>query len=347
LLTTAVSYREAMRNLTRRTIAALAGLVVAFGPAALATRGATGPANDSYTMNEGGTLVVDGPGLLSNDHADSGDACVVGVDAEGLMGWLGDQGNTGWKSDGSFTFTPYDFWNGETTFVYGMRTLDDGGQCIGKADGQATVTITVRPVNEPPTAVVAGSCAGGVTVDEDSGPYNDPSHCVENHGWGGSLDENTQLVDEWVVTNDAHELFTEQPAIDVVEITYGALHFEPAPGAHGSATVTVRSRDTGGTANGGKDLSAPITFKIIINAIDAPTNAPPAAVTASPVPVATGESSAAVATGAPTGTATDPPAELPAGSSGSGPLLAVGLLLVALAVTAGFLAPRILRRRRT
>ncbi|HJP89151.1 MAG TPA: Ig-like domain-containing protein [Candidatus Limnocylindrales bacterium] len=340
-----------MTTLTRRLTIVAAALLITLGPATLSTRAATGPENDSYVMNEGGTLVIDAPGLLANDQADSGTACVVGVDGEDLMGWLGEKGNTGWKTDGSFTFTPYEAWNGETTFVYGMRTLDDGGQCIGAADGQATVTITVRPVNEPPTAVIAGSCDGGVTVDQDSGPYNDPSHCAEVHNWGASLDENTQLVDEWIVSNDAPELFSEQPALDVVEITYGALHFEPAPGAHGSATVTVRARDTGGTANGGKDLSAPITFKIMIKA-SGTTSADPASTDASApggveTPAST-DTSGGSATEAPTATPTQGPDEQPAGGpTGTAPWTLLLLVFVVLGVGAGIVVPRVLRRTRS
>src|SRR6185436_18145082 len=41
--------------------------------------------------------------------------------------------------------------------------------------------------------------------------------------------------------------------------------------ANGTATVTLRARDNGGTANGGHDLSAPQTFQIVIQ----PVNDPP------------------------------------------------------------------------
>ena len=332
-----------MTNLTRRTITVLMGLLLALGPATLAVRGATGPENDAYVMNEDTTLVIDAPGVLENDHADSGEVCVTGIDAEGAMGWLHDQGNTGWKSDGSFEFTPYDGWNGTTSFIYGMHTLDAGGQCIGEADGQATVTITVRPVNDPPTGVVAATCDRTVTVDQDSGPFNDPDHCAEAHNWG-PIDENTQIVDEWVVSNDAPELFTEQPALDVVEITYGALHFEPAPGAHGTATVTVKVRDTGGTANGGDDLSAPVTFKITIRALGSETGEPPAEV--SPSPDAATEAPSAAASDAPSAASTDSPDGSPTGApTGTAPWTVLFVGIVVLALIAGLTVPRLLRRK--
>ena len=337
-----------MTALARRsiTLALGAGLLVA--AAVPGVRAATWPEHDAYAVTEDRTLVVEAPGLLMNDTPDGGAPCVVGIDAGGLMGWIGehgDNGHTGWKTDGSFTFTPYDEWNGTTTFVYGMRTLVDG-QCIGAAEGQATVTITVQPVNDPPTAV-AGSCDGGITVDQDSGPYDDPSHCVENHAWG-PIDENTQLVDEWVVTNDKPELFVDQPAIDVTQTTFGGLHFEPAPGAHGTATVTVRSRDTGGTANGGKDLSAPITFRIVVQALATPTQ-PLVEPTTSLEPIVSPGASAAPPTdrsSSPSAPATDSPVGEPTGRpTGTAPWTMLVLLSVVSAIAAGIVLSRYLRRR--
>ncbi len=45
----------------------------------------------------------------------------------------------------------------------------------------------------------------------------------------------------------------------------GTLTFTPATGATGSATVTVRIHDNGGTAGGGVDTSAPQTFTITVS----------------------------------------------------------------------------------
>ena len=314
---------------------------LALGPLATGVFAATTATPDSYEMNENGTLVVDAPGVLANDEGDGGAAiCVVGYDYPSTEGTV-----ETWGTDGSFTFTPWKHWTGETSFVYGMKVGD--GQCIGQADAQAIVTVTVRPVNDPPTAVVAGSCEDGVTVAEDSGPYDDPSHCVENHNWGQSLDELTQRVEEWVVTNDNHELFSEQPNIDVVEITFGALHFAPAPDAHGTATVTVRSRDDGGTARGGDDLSPPITFKIRITSRADATPVPP---TEEPLPTVEASPSAEPASAEPSATPEETPTDVsgsPTGFAGGSPMLiAIVLLVGILSISAGILAPRLIRRSR-
>ena len=58
-----------------------------------------------------------------------------------------------------------------------------------------------------------------------------------------------------------------QPAV----ATNGTLTYTSAPNANGSATVTVRAHDDGGTANGGQDTSGPQTFTITITPVnDAP-----------------------------------------------------------------------------
>jgi hypothetical protein len=331
-------------------IATLAAL--ALGPSAGVVRGATVANPDAYTMNENGTLTVAAPGVLANDEGDAGAGiCVVGYDYENLEGTV-----TDWRTDGSFTFEPWAHWTGTTKFTYGMRVGD--GQCIGAADAQAIVEVTVLPVNEPPTAVIqGGTCDDGVRVRQDSGRFADPAHCVENHNWGDSLDEVTQLVAEWVVTNDNPDLFSEQPNVEIFDTTYGKLYFTPARGAAGQAEVAVRSRDNGGTERGGDDLSAPVRFTITITATPAATVSPtvepgvsiePTAGTPTIAPTSAipsdGSSVAPTPTGEPSA-APDP--GTPAGDASNAPMLvALALVLGIIAVGAGLLAPRLMRRSR-
>jgi hypothetical protein len=65
---------------------------------------------------------------------------------------------------------------------------------------------------------------------------------------------------DFVVSTDNPSLFADAPTI----APDGALIYTPAPGAIGSATVTVRLHDSGGTVSGGEDTSAPQTFTIYI-----------------------------------------------------------------------------------
>ena len=348
-----------MHGIVRRLVLAASTVALALGPAAGVARAATVANPDSYTMNEDGTLTVPAPGVLANDEGDAGAGiCVVGYNYEDLSGTV-----TDWRTDGSFTFEPWSDWTGTTSFTYGMRVGD--GQCIGAADDQSIVTVTVLPINEPPTAVIqGGTCDDGVTVMQDSGPFEDPAHCVETHNWGQSLDEVTQRVEEWVVTNDNPDLFSEEPRVEIYEITYGRLYFEPAPGASGKAEVTVRSRDDGGTARGGDDLSEPVRFTITVKAKATP---PPAQPTEAPaVESSAGSSTDPLASGAPTasaaasGSPSDVPTAgpsadasaavepgAPAGAEGGSAMLLVALgLVVIVIVAARVFGPRLARRGR-
>jgi Bacterial Ig domain len=204
------------------------------------------------------------------------------------------------------------------------------------------VKLTVRPVNDPPTAVVAGSCTDGVTVVEDSGPYQDPSHCVENHNWG-PVDEVTQYLSEWVVATDHPELFAAGPSISVAEHAFGELHFSPAKGAHGVASVSVRARDNGGTAHGGNDLSPVVSFDLTIK----PTPEPTAEPTIAPDPSvdSTAPAEATLLPSETIGPTTGPDESPTSGAAGNGPVLLIGLLVAVLLVI-GIAAPRVLRKTR-
>ena len=346
-----------MDRIRHRLLASGAATLLALAPAAAGlVLAETAVNHDVFVMSEDGTLVVDAPGLLENDSLDGEEArCVAGVDAQNLMGQLGDAGNTGWRSDGSFTFTPYDEWSGETSFTYGMTGLDPDGTCTGTAFGQGIVTITVRPVNDAPTAVLVLTCQETIRVLEDSGPYDDPAHCTEMHNWGASLDENTQLVDEWVVTTDRPELFSDGPSISVFDQTFGRLHFTPATGASGLAEVVVRGRDTGGTERGGEDLSNRLTFAIRIVPDTEPT--PTAAPATEPpmeseVPLPTGAAASGGSSAGPTDRATPAETETtvpgdPTGfASGAPMLIALVFVVGIIAIGAGILAPRLIRRSR-
>lgn len=107
----------------------------------------------------------------------------------------------------------------------------------------------------PPNVAPSFTPGSNVTVAEDSG-----LHLINNWATNilaGPPSEATQVLD-FIVTSDNAALFSVQPAISVD----GTLAFQSAPNANGSATVTVRLRDNGGTFTGGSDISDPITFTI-------------------------------------------------------------------------------------
>lgn len=259
---------------TRRLgLGAIAAALLCASASGSASAGAGLVANDdaypsgTALLLEDNVFTVPAPGVLGNDDPAIAAKCVTDWNADGLDGSLG----SGVAEDGAFTFTPAADFNGTTSFTYDLAALV-AGACSSTADGTATVTITVSSVNDPPVAGLGGACDGGVTVAEDSGAFdNGPCVTVESFG----PNEGGQGLAGWTVSTNHPELFSAGPSITVSGGANGRLAFTPAPNAHGSALVTVRARDNGGTARGGVDLSAPVTFAIIVTSVnDAPTAAP-------------------------------------------------------------------------
>ncbi len=86
----------------------------------------------------------------------------------------------------------------------------------------------------------------------------------------GPVSESSQAVN-FLLSNDNTTLFSSQPQVS----PNGTLTFTSALDAFGSAVVTVRLHDNGGTASGGQDTSSPQTFTINVTPVnDAPVGIP-------------------------------------------------------------------------
>ncbi|HKB05607.1 MAG TPA: Ig-like domain-containing protein, partial [Gemmataceae bacterium] len=162
---------------------------------------------------------------------------------------------------GALLFAPADNLFGSATII--IRLHDDGGTLFGGQDTSAeqSFTITVLSVNDAPSFAVGADRS----IAEDAGP-----HAVS--GWATSIlagpaNESGQAVTFEVVSNSNPGLFGAGPAV----APDGTLTFMPAPNAFGSATIEIRARDDGGTANGGQDASGSQTFHITVTPVnDAP-----------------------------------------------------------------------------
>jgi hypothetical protein len=179
----------------------------------------------------------------------------VSVDADPLLfkvnPWL--------NSSGTLSFTPNDDANGTATITVELH--DNGGTTNGgvSASASQTFTITVSPVNDPPSFVKGSDQLS----PEDWGP--------QSVFWAASVsagpaDEAGQAL-SFSVTNDHTTLFSVQPSISNI----GVLTYTAAPNMNGHATVTVTLHDNGGTSNSGVDTSFSATFTITI----LPVNDPP------------------------------------------------------------------------
>ena len=197
---------------------------------------------DTYQLDEGGALSQAAPGVLGNDsdaHHDPLTATLVAGPAHAASFHL--------NANGSFTYTPTANWFGTEHFTYRAK---DGTY----RSTVATVTVTVRPVNDAP------SFAEGPdqTVNQDSG-------AASVAGWAtaisrGPSNEAGQALTFQVTADTNAGLFAAGPAVS----STGRLTFTPAAGASGTSDVTLVLEDDGGTAHGGADTSAPQTFTVTV-----------------------------------------------------------------------------------
>ena len=164
------------------------------------------------------------------------------------------------SSTGNLTYTPAPNANGTATITIVLK--DNGGTSNAGVDTSVpqTLVVTVTPVNDIPTFTKGPD----QTVNEDAG--------TQFLGWAtnvstGAANE-SQLLTFEVTNNTNPNLFSIQPGVS----STGQLSFRSAPNANGSADITIRLKDNGGTANGGIDTTATQTFTITVLPVnDRPT----------------------------------------------------------------------------
>ncbi|HEV2529069.1 MAG TPA: Ig-like domain-containing protein, partial [Thermomicrobiales bacterium] len=177
-------------------------------------------ASDSYSLDEDTTLTVPAAtGVLSNDRDPQNDAITV-VDPGTLTGSAG--GSLLLNANGSFTYTPVANYSGTETFTY--RIQDTGG---GQS-APATISFTVRPVNDAPTAR-----NDSYSTDEDTPITISAPGVLSNDS---DIDGDTLTV----ASNST-------PANGTVSLSgTGRLIYTPNPNFTGTDTFTYTARDPGG-----------------------------------------------------------------------------------------------------
>jgi VCBS repeat-containing protein len=226
------------------------GVVLALVPVHVVSNTPPVANNDSYSTNEDVALTVAGPGILGNDtDAESNPLTAILVSGPS-------HGSVALNANGSFTYTPNANYNGSDSFTY---KANDG---IDNSNAAATVSITVNPVNDAPNFTKGAD----QTVLEDAGAQSATNWATAISA--GPADESGQTLTFVVTGNSNPSLFAAGPAVSAS----GALTYTPAPNANGSATITLKLTDNGGTANGGVDASGEQTFVINVTAVnDAPS----------------------------------------------------------------------------
>ena len=167
---------------------------------------------------------------------------------------------------GSLAYTPVANASGSAVITV---TVTDGGldNDLGTAGDNGTVvrtfTVTVTAVNDAPSFTKGSD----QTVNEDAGAQTVA-------GWATAIsagpDEGGQTVSFEITNNTNTGLFSAGPTVSAA----GVLTYTPAANQNGTATITLRITDNGGTANGGLDASATQTFVITVTAVNDPPVVP-------------------------------------------------------------------------
>ncbi len=146
------------------------------------------------------------------------------------------------------------------TNAFGTATIsvvaDDGAKTTTNS-----FTLTVSPVNDAPSFTLSTNL---VTIAEDGGAYIGTAFATGISS--GPANESTQ-TNNFILTTSNTNFFAVQPAISPL----GTLTFRTATNVNGTNTITVVLHDSGGTTNGGVNLSASQTFDLVVT----PVNDPP------------------------------------------------------------------------
>ncbi len=175
-------------------------------------------AADSYSTAEDTPLTVAAPGVLGNDADPDGDtlsAALLAGPAHGAVTL---------NADGSFTYTPAANYNGPDSFTY--RATD--GAVMSNT---ATVSVTVTPLNDAPTVIVA---AGGTCGSNDL---------------SGTINLNVADPDTAASALTLTATTNNPQLLPVSNVTFGGvgasrtLAATTVPGRTGTATLTVTVSD--------------------------------------------------------------------------------------------------------
>jgi hypothetical protein len=189
----------------------------------------SGPFGDYFVLN-GACLPT------ANDTDANGDSLTYVIDSGPSHGQvIPDATVLAYKPDPDFS-TPTGDWVSDTITYRAFDGLS--------YSNPATLDIWVAPINDPPTF----SPGGDVTVDEDSGSYSGQWATSISPGPANESSQTVSFtlqpnVPVTAVCTDGGPLWDELPAID----SAGVLTFKVKADCSGTAHVTFRAQDDGGT----------------------------------------------------------------------------------------------------
>jgi uncharacterized delta-60 repeat protein len=191
-------------------------------------------AADAYSTAEDTALSVAAAGVLANDSDAEGDALTAALVSGPAHGTLA------LNADGSFTYTPNGNYNGTDSFTYKAND--------GTADGNvATVTLTVTPVNDTPTA----SADAYTTVEDTALTVSAPGVLANDSDVDGDV------LSAVLVSGPAHGTLSLN--------ANGSFTYSPSANYNGADSFTYHASD-------GILASAPVTVALSVTPVnDRPT----------------------------------------------------------------------------
>lgn len=200
------------------------------------------------------------------------DPTILGVQASRT---IPGQGTFTSNASGTVTFVPVLNYNGSVTTDYTIADIGNASPSIAPlTSNAASLTITVTPVNDPPT-----TASKTVTTNEDV-PY---TFTAANFPLTDAFDSPANTLSSITVVSlpasGTLELtgvaISAGASISIASINAASFTYRPPANQSGSPTTTFpfKVRDNGGTANGGIDLSV-ASATMTINVL--PVNDPPA-----------------------------------------------------------------------
>lgn len=207
---------------------------------------------DAPAQNQAGWATGIGPGGGPDESGQTVNFVVTGNTNPGLFDVA-----PAVSASGALSYTPALDANGTATI---SLRLDDSGGGPNAQSAVQTFSVTVNPVNDPPSFSLVFFEASS----EDAGPRSVPNYATLINR-GGGFDENVQALN-FVVTPSNPALFAVPPAID----PSGTLTYTAAPNANGNVSLSVQLLDDGGTANGGNNASPTLSIAMSIFAANDP-----------------------------------------------------------------------------
>lgn len=171
---------------------------------------------------------------------------------------------TGSGTSRTLTFAPAA--NAFGTVTITVTAQDNGGTANGGNDTfSRTFTITVNPVNDPPTLTAIAN----LTINEDAALQTVNLSGITIGPNSGVTDESPQVIASVTATSSNTALIPNPTVTYTPSNPTGTLTFTPVGNANGTATITVTVTDSGpnGGANGDVNFITR-TFTVTVNAVN-------------------------------------------------------------------------------